>query len=795
MRVVRLGIILPIVVLGAVGATNAVATASDIVTQGKNRFSATVDVVLVPPEKPWMLAVAAPIIARLGEQGAAPLLIASGGPPSRALERFFHHLDVQQCLLLVPRGTYEPIAWLTESFPEVTALGLAEETLPACTLLAQRFWQRPKTIVLAALDDPEGAILGSALAAHQCVPLLLCEPGERRTAVTGAMAQVGADSALLAVSQASHLPLWARDIKQQVQVLQRGAIEEQIVAKLKPQNIRNIVLTRVPEMPEGIGQTAWLAPYLSIARGSPVVMCSSNLAMEAEESVTRLVRQHKLRPQTVTILADYDAISCKSVRLTQEAENTDNDPRVVQVHELSNEMVSSGADGVSDIVDSGSDDDSPDMDANPQTVLDTPDGLSIDGNAEVGGADDSSGLQDSSGTYEVITEPLVPTDCRELAVVGVGRIPFASVQDASILFARGLARPRLLAMQSPRMLMVANPVKDSLTLPLCETISRATASDLKNARIHVDEFYTTPSDHPDTLAAAGNAHLIVYQGHLYHQQLFKTPDEFEQPLEEDGEISEPILPSDEMPSDQDERPQGKLRLAATGWSDPAMAAPLPASLQPSREQNLFLGAHSMSTGIPILPFPLQTDPGLLDGPEGGDPESTAPFAMPAVESIDLAPPPELLGMPAVILQTCDSLNEQVFAKVLETGGVAMVGSASHIHSGSGSSLMKALCDGLVYRGDTVGTALRDARNYFFCLQELKDRRGHRQQVKGLRVALSFQLWGDPEMEVFPSPAPRPRIPPVSARYGKNGDVVIDVPDQRLRTSRTGEVCPADVSGQ
>ena len=53
-----------------------------------------------------------------------------------------------------------------------------------------------------------------------------------------------------------------------------------------------------------------------------------------------------------------------------------------------------------------------------------------------------------------------------------------------------------------------------------------------------------------------------------------------------------------------------------------------------------------------------------------------------------------------------------------------------------------------------------------CVEELKGRRGHKEQAKGIRVALSFRLWGDPEMTALPMRLPEPRQEPVLRRVAR-----------------------------
>ncbi len=73
-------------------------------------------------------------------------------------------------------------------------------------------------------------------------------------------------------------------------------------------------------------------------------------------------------------------------------------------------------------------------------------------------------------------------------------------------------------------------------------------------------------------------------------------------------------------------------------------------------------------------------------------------ARPAVNQIDGS----MEGLPVVILQSCDSLDERVLWRIDELGGVALVGSVTPIHSGSGSGLVKALSDAVLYRGADLG---------------------------------------------------------------------------------------------
>lgn len=177
-------------------------------------------------------------------------------------------------------------------------------------------------------------------------------------------------------------------------------------------------------------------------------------------------------------------------------------------------------------------------------------------------------------------------------------------------------------------------------------------------------------------------------------------------------------------------------------------------------------------------FPSRRSRGQRSGAAARSAPETDTSDSPAGDDVR-SQPLVLDGLPLVVLQSCGSLRKDVFQQVFASGGVGMLGTSTSVHSISGSAFVKALCDGMLYRGDTVGEAFRDARNYFFCLQDLKQLRGHTQQGKSQRVALSFRLWGDPELELFGSRAGKPALAPVSARWADGDRLAVSVPGQLL----------------
>ena len=683
-----------------------------------------VDVVIVPVASPWLLAVATPVVERLQRNHVAPTLIAVDIPPSPMIEKLLMQIVPRRTLILAPERDYESISRILPSSGDI--LPMAESPLRDSLRLASQFWTNPQGAVVASLDEPAAVILGAVLAAHRSWPILVVDSDNEP--LSDAIHQLHPGQVVVSTSFPDVWQTRCGSLGCPVTVLSLEDVQTKLIETLQPSKVRNAVLTRVPSVQDYRGLTAWLAPYLSWSRHSAVVFSGSEEATDAEAAVSRLVGTHGLRLSTVTILADYVSIGRTMVRIP------------------------------------------------------------IEGAAEETHSDGEESPDDTVEThYDVPIEPCMPTDYREAATMGVGRIPFESLEDASILVARGLVRDRVLLGKEQRLLMVANPNRDSLALPMCETISRVTANEFKNAGIAVDEFYRMPSDDPETLAASCRANLIIYQGHLYHQQMFPTLEYLD---EENWDYRE-TGPEFDHHRDRDYYDQ------APGWypeqsEDREMAPEVPdggtSDVGPDRPWLLrALDGVRPGVGVSTILFPDGTEmfqPRLFSQtpmvPDVAFYDTTAQMA-----GEPISPPDRPLdGMPVVVLQSCDSLGQDVWYQIHASGGVALVGSVSHIHSASGSAMIKAVSDGLLYRGQTLGEAIRDARNYFFCLQDLKNRRQHTQQAKSQRVALSFQLWGDPELRVFPCDMPSPRITPIRAEWVASDAFSVTVPRRRLETAST-----------
>ena len=373
------------------------------------------------------------------------------------------------------------------------------------------------------------------------------------------------------------------------------------------------------------------------------------------------------------------------------------------------------------------------------------------------------------GEEEVEIEPCSAPGKGGAAALAVGRIPCKGLSQASALIARGIVREKMFADKLPRVVMVASPKTEYTALPLCETISRATAQEFKNFGLHIDEFYRLPPTDDATLSAAEKAHLIVFEGHATDLVLFGSS------------------PFGVMPTYFDEGESWEYEYQPTDYYQPwSSTSPDYVTPEPEPEDG------ESSNYLTPEPEP-EFDPASTNG-QGQDEESLLPLPETATNTEGEAETEttakkvkELDGLPVIVLQSCHSLEEISAGEMFDLGAAALVGSASNVYSATGSAVAKAFCDGLLYRGDTVGEALRDARNYSFCLAKLKAMRGQKEQTKVYRSGLSFRLWGDPEVRAFYRPLPKAKRQPVSARFAETHDgLVVSTAKQRLPESKTDE---------
>lgn len=782
--------------------------------------------VLVPQDREWLLTVAAPLVGKLRAQGALAVLIAVSWPASPATVTNLKRISPERCLVLAA-GSQAALPKDVEGLPSET-MSVADDPLASGALVAKQGWEAAEQVYLASLDEPDAVLRASALAAHDAVPFFPLSVPVDEEKLAGGLTALGARTVSVVLRDQHASPSWLKSLPLKARVIDCRGADRKLVATIGRAKVRTVVLARIPDPAELAGKSAWLAPFVSVVRNAPLVLCGSGDAADAEAQVAGFIKKHKLKPRSVTILADYESIGTVTVT----------------------------------------------------------DRLRL-------------------GEYQVDVEPCMVARDDEGISLAVGRIPCRGLQEASMLVVRGLVWKRRLGTAKPRVVMVANPNAEYGALPLCETVSRATARDLKNLGMHVDEFYRRPSNALETLEAARNAHVIIYQGHVTDQRIFEDPSRFfeqdwwappDSQFHDYWYLFEPTqqaqwdaryamgdyLPGgwgsvhgDELPTEAiaDWEHSGDRRhLIGEVWESlplgqrpaeqlepirlrlppdwPRYGVPLdqvdasgpppsrepvpggPSALpqgtaeetvdQPARLLECTLGDdqgedggraedHHALRGADEYGDEASLEPPVRERPQqsafasaspDGDGEYDSPLPSRRLEIRDLeaevapdaasmAQPPmieqqldRLEGLPLVVLQSCHSLENEVARRAFDAGAVALLGSVTNIHSASGSAFIKAFCDGLLYRGSTVGEALRDARNYFLCLGQLKAKRGHTEQPKVHRAALSFRLWGDPELRVTRLKGKPPSLPAVSAAFQAPDKVVVSTPAKRLGKSST-----------
>jgi hypothetical protein len=635
--------------------------------------------ITVPENEKWLILVAAPIAAQMKNQQKVPILVVAGSEQSKGQRRMLDQLspitgETQNLDLSLAQPTglrAQGSDGVPEQLP-VRAKVVRPSLTQASVFFAKSFWKQADIIVAASTQEPEAGILGATLAAHLRVPFIPYESRMDLRELAKACDSMGATTVFFCANRSPGNRLGISSLRQKVEFLDSPSISKRLIELLGAANIHNLILARVPEAKTGEGIQSWMAPYLSLMRGAPVVLCSSSDATAAEEQVTELMTRYSLRPRTVTILADYDSLGTITTK-----------------------------------------------------------------------------YDDILGDYEVNVEPCSLPRHGTAAAIGVGRIPFSQLCDSSAMIAREFAREVICGQSEPRILMVANPNSQYGSLPFAETVSRITAEEFKNFGVPTKEFYNVSLNSPETVEGATEAHLIIYEGHVSDLSLFQDPCSIFEPeglYQEEWEYT-PLDDSATIDADED---------TAT-ICDVEELSYSPSTDDPSIREDYSLWPSYQDEASFFVP-----------------PSSELPSAW--VERLD--------GLPVIVLQSCHSLEREMAERVFSLGCVGLVGSVTNVHSASGSAFVKAFCDGLLYRGDTVGEALRDARNYFLCLGEIKQRRGHTETAKAYRAALSFCLWGDPELRVTSASVGKPKLKPVSAKFVAPDKIVISTPRRQLPKSET-----------
>ncbi len=132
----------------------------------------------------------------------------------------------------------------------------------------------------------------------------------------------------------------------------------------------------------------------------------------------------------------------------------------------------------------------------------------------------------------------------------------------------------------------------------------------------------------------------------------------------------------------------------------------------------------------------------------------------------------------VFLQSCLALTESKAHPFLERGALGVLGTSTRTYSGSGGACSLAFFDALLYERQSVGGALRQAKNFLLAYSQLKEKRlGADAHLSGanVRSAWAFSLWGDPTLTL-----PAPRTPddalPFVRHHVHGNTITVSMPD-------------------
>jgi len=133
----------------------------------------------------------------------------------------------------------------------------------------------------------------------------------------------------------------------------------------------------------------------------------------------------------------------------------------------------------------------------------------------------------------------------------------------------------------------------------------------------------------------------------------------------------------------------------------------------------------------------------------------------------------------IFLQSCLALNEAEAQPLLQRGAVAIVGSAGRTYSASGGTFTLAFFDSVLYEDQSLGGALRQAKNFLLAYSMLKEKRLGAEAALGganVRSAWAFTLWGDPTLKLPRPERPANALP--SVRHEVNGKtIVLSLPEK------------------
>lgn len=159
-----------------------------------------------------------------------------------------------------------------------------------------------------------------------------------------------------------------------------------------------------------------------------------------------------------------------------------------------------------------------------------------------------------------------------------------------------------------------------------------------------------------------------------------------------------------------------------------------------------------------------------------------------VEKYGLPRWPEPLRPSLIVLQSCLALNEKEALPLLQRGAIGIVGSSTRTYSATGGAFALAYFDALLYDGQSLGSSLRQAKNFLLAYSLLKEKLlGAESKFSGanVRSAWAFSLWGDPTLTLPAPKQPADALAPVRHEVRDNR-LTLFLPDKAYETTVVGQ---------
>ncbi|MBN2457068.1 MAG: hypothetical protein JXB29_11135, partial [Sedimentisphaerales bacterium] len=235
--------------------------------------------ITVPANDQWLLTAATPIAAKIRQLNKTPILLALTSEPVPEQTRLLKRLEpfIGSCTMVAS----DPNLYISQ-----IRGNCLKNTIPATAepsevglFLAKSFWGKTDMVVMAVIEDSEAMILGSTLASHLVVPFIPIIGDEDPNVLSRELKVLSTRRVYFITSERG---LTSINIPEpEIEILDIPMVQQRLVDILSSTNIQNIILFRVPdEFIEG-GDSCWLAPYLSLLRGAPLIPCYSSEPLAA----------------------------------------------------------------------------------------------------------------------------------------------------------------------------------------------------------------------------------------------------------------------------------------------------------------------------------------------------------------------------------------------------------------------------------------------------------------------------------------------------------------------------------